>query len=58
MRRQDFILILLRLMLEYVPGRHRYDARPDSVSDELLVGLYSKTDFATRCDKNHFRISA
>src|SRR5262249_17794419 len=43
--RQDGILILLRLLFEDVPGRHRDHARPDALSDELLVGLHSETDF-------------
>src|ERR1043166_2677267 len=46
LRRQNFILILLCLMLEYVPRRHRYHARSDSFGNKLLVGFYSKTDFA------------
>src|SRR5262245_40210057 len=45
MRWEDGILIVLRLLLEDVPGRHRDHTRPNALSDELLVGLYSKTDF-------------
>ena len=58
MRWQDAISIFLRLMFEYILRRHRYDTRPDAFSNELLVGFYSETDFTTRCDKNHFRVSA
>src|SRR5262245_41534310 len=58
LRGQDLILILLCLMLEDVPRRHRDHARADTLSDELLVGFYSQTDFTPRGDQNHFRIPA
>src|SRR5712692_4826434 len=55
---QDLILILLCLMLEDIPGRHRDHARADALSAELLVRLHRETDFTPRGDKNHFRVPA
>src|SRR5262245_27806164 len=58
MRWQYTVPVLLRLLLEYIPGWHRDHARPDALSDELLVRLHSETDFTTGGDKNHFRVPA
>src|SRR5262245_27523647 len=45
MRWEDALLILLRLLLEEVPGWHRDNTRPNALSDEFFVGLHRETDF-------------
>src|SRR5215510_10038320 len=55
---QHAVPVLLSLVIEDVPGRHRDYPRADTLSSELLVVFHGENDFAARGDENHFGIRA
>src|SRR5215470_11994628 len=55
---QHAVPVLLSLVIEDVPGRHRDYPRADTLSSELLVGFNGENDFTARRDENHFGITA
>src|SRR5260370_26899048 len=53
---QHTVPILLRLVFEDVPGRHRDHASADAFRHQLVVSLHGQTDLAARRDQDYFRI--
>src|SRR5437667_2023877 len=56
--RQHAVPILLRLVLEDLPRRHRDDAGADALGDQLVVGFHGKTHLAARGDEYYLGIPA
>ena len=55
---KDAVLVLLRLAVEQLPGRHADDTAPDAVGGELLVGGHAQRDLAPRREEEHFGSAA
>src|SRR2546428_13079688 len=57
-RRENALTVILCLMIENLPGRHRYHARANAFGTQLLMRLNRHTYFAARGDDDDFGISA
>src|SRR5262249_7624468 len=55
--RQHAVPVILCLVFEDLPGRHRDYPRTDAFDQQFLMRIYSETDFTTCSDKDYFRIS-
>src|SRR5215470_16817292 len=55
--REHAVTILLRLVVEDLPGRHRDDARADTLGEQLTVRLDRQTELAARGDEDQLGIS-
>src|SRR5215510_15973731 len=56
--RQNAITVLLSLVVEDLPRRHRDDTRADTLGEQLTVGLHGQTELAARGDEDQLGISA
>src|SRR5213592_3912233 len=55
---QHAVLILLGLVVEDVPGRHRHHSRANALGEQCFVSTHGETDFAPRGDQDHFGVAA
>src|SRR5262249_11191273 len=51
-QRQDAVPILVWLLVEELPGRHRHDARANPLDTQLLVSLDGEAQLTARRDRD------